>query len=82
MLVDSLKLYHSNLLCIRTNLDYLGHDKGLQFYDPNDDLETLIKNIVNAHKDALSSINTLVAGFPVIGPVIGPSKPFPHAYMQ
>lgn len=51
-------------------------DKGLANYDRNNDLETLLKNIVNVNKNVLSSINTIVYNIPGVGPILGPSMSF------
>ncbi|KAJ3575626.1 hypothetical protein NP233_g972 [Leucocoprinus birnbaumii] len=72
VLSDGLKLYQSNLLCIRTNLDSLGREKGLAYYDHDSELETLIKNVINVHKDTLSYLDELVYRIPGVGPVVGP----------
>lgn len=55
-------------------LGQLSADKGLANYDKLDDLETSIKDIVNAHKDALSAVTTMTYNIPTLGPVLGPSK--------
>lgn len=57
-------------------LAQLGADKGLANYDKNDDLETLLKDTVNANKNALSATTAIVYNIPTIGPVLGPSKFF------
>lgn len=80
-LTNGLRLYHSNLLCISSKLDYFGREKGLEYYDRNSDIETLIKELVNVHKDTLSYLSDLVDRIPGIGPVVGPGAFFWHAYM-
>lgn len=75
-LVNGLRLYHSNLLCISSKLDYFGRSKGLDYYDRNSDIETLIKELINVHKDTLSYLSDLVDRIPGIGPVIGPGAFF------
>lgn len=55
-------------------LGQLSADKGLANYDKMDQLETTIKDVVNAHKDALSAVTTMVYNIPDLGPVLGPSK--------
>jgi hypothetical protein len=52
----------------------LGRDKGLANYDRNNDLETLLKDIVNLNKDTLSSVTDIVYEIPLLGPTLGPSK--------
>ena len=56
----------------------LGRDKGLANYDRNNDLETLLKDIVNLNKDTLSAITEIVYEIPILGPLLGPSK-YPYA---
>ncbi len=60
------------------NLDVLlkqsgGGDKGLANYDGSSKLETLIKDIINAFKNALTSINLMIYNIQGLGPVLGPS---------
>ncbi|KAJ7293589.1 hypothetical protein C8J57DRAFT_1269426 [Mycena rebaudengoi] len=50
----------------------LSADAGLANYDKTDQLETLLKDIVNANKDALSATYVLVDNIPGLGPVLGP----------
>ena len=52
----------------------LGRDKGLANYDRNNDLETLLKDIVNLLKDTLSAVTDIVYEIPILGPILGPSK--------
>lgn len=49
-------------------------DKGLANYDKSNALETLLKNVVNANKDTLSSVTDLSYNLPVVGPTVGPSE--------
>ncbi|KAI1797857.1 hypothetical protein LXA43DRAFT_969056 [Ganoderma leucocontextum] len=46
--------------------------KGLANFDPNDPLDVLLKNLINAIKNALEAIDILVYRFPVLGPILGP----------
>ncbi|TBU35237.1 hypothetical protein BD311DRAFT_745810 [Dichomitus squalens] len=62
--------YQTDLLGFRTLLG--DQEKGLANYDPNDPLEDALKAMINATKDALSSITTIVYGLPVLGPILGP----------
>ena len=57
----------------------LGRDKGLANYDRNNDLETLLKDIVNLLKDTLSAVTDIVYEIPILGPILGPSK-CPHIF--
>ena len=66
--------FHTNLLGFQTVLAQLGADKGLANYDRTDALETLLKRIVNANKDALSATDVLICNIPLLGPILGPSK--------
>jgi hypothetical protein len=52
----------------------LGRDKGLANYDPNNDLEALLKDIVNLNKDTLSAVTDIAYEIPLLGPLLGPSK--------
>jgi phage-related protein len=52
----------------------LGRDKGLANYDRNNDLETLLKKIVNVNKDTLSSVTDIAYEVPLLGSTLGPSK--------
>ncbi|KAI0778180.1 hypothetical protein BD413DRAFT_464729 [Trametes elegans] len=70
--VSEFTAYHDSLLGVQTVLARLGADKGLANYDRNDDLETMLKNIINTVKNTLSALNILIANIPGIGPVLGP----------
>jgi len=48
-------------------------DKGLKNYVKGDVLETLLKDLVNFHKEFLNSLTTLVYAIPILGPILGPS---------
>jgi len=50
----------------------MGASKGLAHYDEYDPLETLLKNVIDTHKDALSYVNDLIARDPQLGPILGP----------
>lgn len=51
-------------------------DKGLANYDRTNDIETLVKQIVNLLKNVLSSTDNLVYNLPIVGPIVGPSECF------
>ncbi|KAJ7357382.1 hypothetical protein DFH08DRAFT_643294, partial [Mycena albidolilacea] len=70
--VSQMQDFRTNLLEFQTTLHDLGSDKGLANYDKNNELETLLKDLFNANKDALSSVSTLVSSDPALGPVLGP----------
>lgn len=50
----------------------LGSDKGLANYDKTDSLQTLLKNVVNANKNILSTTDQLVYQVPAVGGTLGP----------
>jgi hypothetical protein len=52
----------------------MGREKGLANYNRDDQLQTLLKNLVNTNKDFLSSLHKTVEQVPALGPVLGPSK--------
>lgn len=51
-----------------------GSDKGLANYVPQNDIETLLKKVVNLHKDVLSATYEAVKNLPILGPILGPSE--------
>ncbi|KAH6917380.1 hypothetical protein BKA70DRAFT_332451 [Coprinopsis sp. MPI-PUGE-AT-0042] len=67
--------FDSSLLGIKTILDQLGAEKGLMNYDRTNDLETLLKNVVNFNKETLNAVDVLVYNLPILGPILGPSEP-------
>jgi hypothetical protein len=73
-IVTEARGYQSNFLELQSLLDQLGSDKGLANYDDTNDLETLLKNIVNLNKCLLTEVYDLINDIPVLGPVLGPSK--------
>ncbi|KAH9898403.1 hypothetical protein C8Q73DRAFT_400497 [Cubamyces lactineus] len=64
--------FQNSLSSVQSILAELGADRGLANYDPEDELETLLKNIVNTVKDTLKAVDNLVFQVPVLGPVLGP----------
>lgn len=64
--------FHTSLLGFRTLLDQLGREKGLANYNRDDQLQTVLKNVVNANKDLLKSIDQAIEKVPALGPVLGP----------
>ncbi|GBE78201.1 predicted protein [Sparassis crispa] len=70
--ISTLSAFHTNLLGFQSTLDALAADKGLENYDQNDELETLLKEIVNPTKYTLSDVYELVANDPTLGPLLGP----------
>ena len=71
---SELTSFHTSLLGFETVLEELGADKGLVNYDRTDDVETLLKNLVNVNKDTLSYITTITYNLPIVGSTLGPSK--------
>ncbi|EKM61036.1 uncharacterized protein PHACADRAFT_134144 [Phanerochaete carnosa HHB-10118-sp] len=64
--------FHTNLLGFQNTLAELGADKGLANYDRDDDIETLMKDLVNANKYLLNDIDEMVYDIPGLGPTLGP----------
>lgn len=69
-----LSSFQSNAQGFSSILGQLAADKGLANYDKNNELETMLKDFVNANKDALSAVTTLSYNIPGLGPVLGPSE--------
>lgn len=72
--VSGLSDFNVNVQGFHEALAKASSDKGLAFYDGQNDLEKLLKEIVNAHKDVLSAIDIAVENIPGLGPILGPSK--------
>lgn len=70
--ISQASAYQSNLFNLQTLLASLGSDKGLKFYDSTNDLETLLKEIVDLNKSALGDISVIVDEMPILGPLLGP----------
>ncbi|KAF5313113.1 hypothetical protein D9619_003184 [Psilocybe cf. subviscida] len=49
-----------------------GLDDGLANYDRTNDLETMLKNLINLNKYILGSTSAFVNKLPVVGPILGP----------
>ncbi|KAF9509357.1 hypothetical protein BS47DRAFT_1396973 [Hydnum rufescens UP504] len=64
--------FQTSVNLFSTTLHSLGDDKGLANYDRSDELETLIKDVVNAVKDTLNSVDSLVFSVPLLGSTLGP----------
>jgi hypothetical protein len=71
---SEMQAYKNNLLAFQTILRQLGSDKGLANYDKNNELETVLKDFVNANKNVLTATHQLVESTPTLGPILGPSK--------
>ena len=64
--------YQTDLLNFQ---NFLGEsDKGLGYYDPSNELEQSIKELVNSVKDSLKWIDQLVYNIPGLGPTLGPGE--------
>ncbi|KAH9486921.1 Protein priA [Psilocybe cubensis] len=70
--VTGLTSFSDNMSIFQSALAEAASDKGLANYDRQNDVETLLKKVVNANKDVLSSTTTVVYNIPGIGPVLGP----------
>ncbi len=64
--------FRDNLSGFSDILAQLGSDKGLANYDRNNDVETLLKNVVNVNKNTLSSVSKAVYELPAVGGTLGP----------
>jgi hypothetical protein len=71
---SELTAFHTNMLGLQTLLTELGADKGLANDDRTDDLETLLKNVINVNKDTLSYVTTITYNLPLVGKTLGPSE--------
>ncbi|ETW87217.1 hypothetical protein HETIRDRAFT_166754 [Heterobasidion irregulare TC 32-1] len=70
---SQVKDFQSNISGFQNTLAVLGNSqKGLANYDRSDELETLLKNLVNLNKEVLKDIDILVYSLPILGPVLGP----------
>lgn len=72
---STLSDFNDNVQAFQAALANAASDKGLANYDKQNDLEKLLKEIVNAHKNVLSCIDKVVENIPGLGPVLGPSTP-------
>ena len=70
---SELTAFNTNSRGFQTTLHQLSADKGRAYYDNKDYIETLLKDIINFHKDVLSCFTELVYGIPELGPILGPS---------
>ncbi|KDR80126.1 hypothetical protein GALMADRAFT_153813 [Galerina marginata CBS 339.88] len=69
--------------CVSSLMDFIANFQGFQeafanvtsdnnFGSYDDELEILLKDIVNANKNALSSMDYIISDIPAIGPLLGP----------
>jgi len=70
---SQLSLFQGSLSSTQDILSQLGADKGLEYYDRTNDIETLLKDGINANKDALNSVAVLIENDPTLGPILGPT---------
>lgn len=70
--VNELTGFDTSILGIKNILHELGSDKGLKNYDRTNDLETLLKNLINFHKQTFNAVDVLVYNIPGLGPLLGP----------
>ncbi|KAF6766030.1 hypothetical protein DFP72DRAFT_4361 [Ephemerocybe angulata] len=70
--VAELTTFDTSILGIKTILGELGSDKGLKNYDRTNDVETLLKNLINFHKETFKAVDVLVYNIPMLGPLLGP----------
>ncbi|KZT74632.1 hypothetical protein DAEQUDRAFT_139 [Daedalea quercina L-15889] len=71
--MSAISEFHENFLGFQTVLGDLAADKGLANYDKASDMETMLKNTVNAVKYILNDTYQLVNGIPGLGPILGPT---------
>jgi hypothetical protein len=69
---SALTAFHTNSRGFKTTMDRSRAEKGLA-YDQHNHLETLVKDILNFHKDIIKAIAELLRCFPLLGPILGPS---------
>ncbi|KAH9944388.1 uncharacterized protein BXZ73DRAFT_73914 [Epithele typhae] len=67
--VASISSFQTGLLSLQSLIET---DKGLGFYDKNNELETAIKDLVNSLKDTLKYIDELVGNIPILGSTLEP----------
>ena len=72
--VTSLTSFQGSIHSFQGLFKHLGRDKGLANYDRSNELETLLKKVINLNKDTLDAIDCLVYEIPTLGPYLGPSK--------
>jgi hypothetical protein len=70
---SALTAFHTNSRGFKTTMDRSRAEKGLASYDQHNHLETLVKEILNFHKDIIKAIAELLRCFPLLGPILGPS---------
>ena len=61
------------MLAFQTVLAQTGPDKGLDNYDDTNDLETLLRAMIDLNKNVLDAVDIAVYNIPLLGPILGPS---------
>ena len=69
-----LSAFHTDLAGFQDVLAQLAADKGLAYYDSTNDLETLLKDLVNGVKYMLNDVDAIVYDLPTVGPTLEPSE--------
>ena len=69
-----LTAFHTQMLGFEAIFRQFGADAGLKNYNSADDIETLLKNVVNLHKNTLSYVTTISYNLPIVGKTLGPSQ--------
>ncbi|KAJ7038186.1 hypothetical protein C8F04DRAFT_371690 [Mycena alexandri] len=64
--------YNDNFADFRGILVLLPNDAGLLCYDRTDDVETYLKDIINAHKEIVAATVEIVDCIPILGPILAP----------
>ncbi|KAH9946623.1 hypothetical protein B0H21DRAFT_742392 [Amylocystis lapponica] len=70
--LSALTSFHGSMFDFERILDPLSADKGLEYYDKNNAMETLLKDYVNTTKDTLKNVDVMVYAIPSLGPILGP----------
>lgn len=66
--------FHGTIQALRALLGTLPADRGLANYDQTSQLETILKQYVNANKNVLTAVDVMMYNVPALGPVLGPSE--------
>jgi hypothetical protein len=71
--------YYDVIDQIRTLLGGLSADKGQAYYNRASQVQTVVKNHVNAAKDVFTGLNDFTASDPVLSP-LEPRESYPHLH--
>lgn len=69
----ALSNFQMNFLGFQTILAQLAADRGLANYDPNNSVETMVKDTANMAKSVMEYTADLVDEIPVLGPMLAPT---------